>query len=215
MTHVILSRGAAQEGAPGWRYLLDALHLHVDFGSFPAALEFVATVGRLALPYDHQPTIDIRGSRVHLALTSRADGGVREADLLLANEISALVVYLGHVPDHGRLTAVEIAIDAMDRAAIAPFWAAVLGLAPDGDGALADPYALLPAVWFQQMDEPRRQRNRIHLDVTVAHDEAPGRVAAALAAGGRLVSDDAAPAFWVLADAEGNEACVSTWQGRD
>jgi len=37
----------------------------------------------------------------------------------------------------------------------------------------------------------------------------------ALAAGGRLVSDAAAPAFWVLADAEGNEACICTWQGRD
>ena len=24
-----------------------------------------------------------------------------------------------------------------------------------------------------------------------------------------------APAFWVLADPEGNEACVCTWQGRD
>jgi 4a-hydroxytetrahydrobiopterin dehydratase len=24
-----------------------------------------------------------------------------------------------------------------------------------------------------------------------------------------------APAFWVLADPEGNEACITTWQGRD
>ncbi len=65
------------------------------------------------------------------------------------------------------------------------------------------------------MDEPRPQRNRIHLDVIVPHDVAEERVAAALAAGGRLVSADRAPAFWVLADAEGNEACVCTWQGRD
>ena len=42
-----------------------------------------------------------------------------------------------------------------------------------------------------------------------------GAVEAARAAGGRLVSDAAAPAFWVLADAEGNEACICTWQGRD
>jgi len=70
-------------------------------------------------------------------------------------------------------------------------------------------------VWFQQMDEPRPQRNRIHLDVTVAHDEALARIERALAAGGHLVSDAEAPAFWILADAEGNEACVCTWQGRD
>ena len=64
------------------------------------------------------------------------------------------------------------------------------------------------------MDAERPQRNRVHLDVTVAHDEADARVAAAIAAGGRLVSDEHARAFWVLADAEGNEACVCTWQDR-
>jgi 4a-hydroxytetrahydrobiopterin dehydratase len=65
------------------------------------------------------------------------------------------------------------------------------------------------------MDSPRPQRNRIHLDVTVSHDEGPARVRAALDAGGRLVEDSAARAFWVLADAEGNEVCVCTWQDRD
>jgi 4a-hydroxytetrahydrobiopterin dehydratase len=70
-------------------------------------------------------------------------------------------------------------------------------------------------IWFQQMDEPRQQRNRIHFDVSVPHDQAQERIAAALAAGGTLVSDEQAPAFWILADAEGNEACITTWQGRD
>ncbi len=89
---------------------------------------------------------------------------------------------------------------------------------PGQDGpqdALADPAGPLPAVWFQQMDAPRPQRNRIHFDITVAHDEAEARVAAALAAGGRLVDASHARSFWVLADAEGNEACVCTWQDRD
>jgi len=65
------------------------------------------------------------------------------------------------------------------------------------------------------MDEPRTRRNRIHLDLTVPHDDAVARVEAALAAGGRLVSDDHARAFWILADFEGNEVCVCTWQDRD
>ena len=68
--------------------------------------------------------------------------------------------------------------------------------------------------WFQQMDEPRPQRNRIHVDVTVPPDEADARVEAALAAGGTLVSDEHARAFWVLADPEGNEACLCTWEDR-
>ena len=46
------------------------------------------------------------------------------------------------------------------------------------------------------------------------HDVAEQRVQAALDAGGVLVSDDRAKAFWILADAEGNEACICTWQDR-
>ena len=41
------------------------------------------------------------------------------------------------------------------------------------------------------------------------------RTHAALAAGGVMRDAGAAPSFWVLADPEGNEACVCTWQGRD
>jgi len=126
--------------------------------------------------------------------------------------------------DAGRAVAgqaLEIAVDALDIAAVQPFWRAVLGYvderpeAPDASPALVDPAGIGPAVWFQQMDAPRPQRNRVHLDVSVPHDVAVARVEAALAAGGRLVSDRRAPAFWVLADAEGNEACVCTWQGRE
>jgi len=81
--------------------------------------------------------------------------------------------------------------------------------------AIRDPAGLGPAFWFQQMDAPRPQRNRIHLDVIVPHDEVDDRIAAAVAAGGTLVSDTAARAFWVLADPEGNEACLCTWEDRD
>ncbi|WUK52311.1 hypothetical protein OG836_11005 [Micromonospora zamorensis] len=48
----------------------------------------------------------------------------------------------------------------------------------------------------------------------VALDQAEARIAAALAADGNLLSDAHAPLWWVLADAEGNEACVATWVGR-
>ncbi|MGH3290099.1 MAG: VOC family protein [Streptosporangiaceae bacterium] len=114
----------------------------------------------------------------------------------------------------------EIGIDALDAGAIRPFWRAVLGYVeePGRSGpwdGLIDPLGQGPAVWFQRMDAPRPQRNRIHFDVSVPHDEAEPRIRAALAAGGTLINDAQAPAFWVLADAEGNEACVTTWQGRD
>ena len=89
------------------------------------------------------------------------------------------------------------------------------GGAPGPGAGLADPFAQYPSIWFQQMDGPRPQRNRIHVDVVVPHDEVDNRMQATLAAGGTLVYDAEAPAFWVLADPEGNEACICTWQGRD
>jgi len=115
--------------------------------------------------------------------------------------------------------ALEIAIDCLDREKIRPFWKAVLGYVdepgPTSDNAIVDPTRQGPCFWFQRMDEPRPQRNRIHFDITVPHNEAEARIAAALAAGGHLVSDAHARAFWILADAEGNEICVCTWQDRD
>jgi 4a-hydroxytetrahydrobiopterin dehydratase len=104
-----------------------------------------------------------------------------------------------------------VSIDALVRPDVIPFWRAVLGYVErDGPEDLMDPQGRGPAIFVQQMDVPRPQRNRIHVDVYVPHDQAPLRVAAAIAAGGRLVTDEYAPSWWVLADAEGNEACVGT-----
>jgi 4a-hydroxytetrahydrobiopterin dehydratase len=138
----------------------------------------------------------------------------------LARTISSLAATAGlrAAPVGSRL---EVAIDALDIDAVRPFWKAVLGYAewspPTSGGqieVLVDPRRIGPTFWFQQMDQPRPQRNRIHVDVTVPHDEADARIAAAIAAGGHLVSDTRARAFWILADPEGNEACVCTWQDR-
>jgi len=49
----------------------------------------------------------------------------------------------------------------------------------------------------------------------VPHAQAEARIAAAIAAGGHLVTDEFAPSWTVLADAEGNEACVCTWMSKD
>jgi 4a-hydroxytetrahydrobiopterin dehydratase len=98
---------------------------------------------------------------------------------------------------------------------VMPFWAAVLGYDQTGDEDLDDPGSRWPSIWFQQMDLPREERNRIHIDVWVPHDQAETRVRAAIEAGGRLVSDDHAPAWWTLADPEGNEVDIATVSGRD
>jgi hypothetical protein len=48
----------------------------------------------------------------------------------------------------------------------------------------------------------------------VPYHQTEARTVAAIAAGGRLVTDQHARSFWVLAGAEGNEACVSATMSR-
>jgi len=212
----------------GWRLILGALQTYVLVSSLAEAAGVVASVTpAIGVRADESLRADVRADRVVLTLQSAVTGWVTPREIDLAGQISALVTGLGlktspggPAPGARTVQGLEIGIDALDIPAIRPFWQAVLGYVdePGQDGppnGLADPVGQGPAVWFQQMDAPRPQRNRIHFDVSVPPDQAADRIAAALAAGGRLLSDAEAPAFWVLADPEGNEACVCTWQGRD
>jgi len=208
---------------PDWRILLTRIEATFEAGSFEAGADLVAAIAAAADAAGHHPDVDLRyPGVVHVALSTHAAGGLTELDADLAATISALAAERGARSVPRVAMAVEIAIDALDIDAVRPFWQAVLGYEeepPSRPGgqviALLDPRRLGPSVWFQQMDAARPQRNRIHIDVTVAADEAADRLAAALAAGGRLLTDQYARSFWVLADAEGNEACICTWLDRD
>jgi 4a-hydroxytetrahydrobiopterin dehydratase len=209
-------------GELGWRLVLGAIQTHVPVPSLITAAAVASAVTAAVGPdADRHLDIDLRADRAVLRLMDVGVGAVTEGDLILATQITEVLVAQGFSATPGTRPVaqeIEIAIDALDIAAIRPFWAAVLGYVdepgPLGQ-ALVDPLHRSPTIWFQQMDAPRPQRNRIHLDVDVPHDVAQERIAATLAAGGTMVKDSAAPAYWVLADAEGNEACICTWQGRD
>ena len=208
-------------GALGWRLVLGALYAEVPVSSLAqagdAALLALGAAG--ANGHGHLG-VDIRAQRAVLRLQSADQWAVTAVDIAVAQNISAVFRERGLRLQPGAVQAVEIAIDALDVAGVRPFWKAVTGYVDEpgpsdlSDG-LVDPSGRGPAIWFQQMDAPRPQRNRIHLDVDVPHDAAADRIAAAIAAGGTLRSDAHAPAFWVLADPEGNEVCICTWQGRD
>ena len=202
------------DGVGDWRFVLGAICADFRAGSFPAAAALAVSIADAAEAADHHPDIDIRyPDRVRVVLTTHATGGLTMHDVELAREISRLAAASDATPVPADVQGIEVAIDTIDADRIRPFWAAVLGYVEDR-GALVDPFRSGPPFWFQQMDEPRTQRNRFHIDVSVPHDVAEQRIAAALAAGGTLVSDRRAKAFWVLADADGNEACICTWQDR-
>jgi 4a-hydroxytetrahydrobiopterin dehydratase len=51
----------------------------------------------------------------------------------------------------------------------------------------------------------------MHIDVSLAREHIEERVAAAVAAGGRVVHDGDAPSAWILADQSGNKVCLAAW----
>jgi 4a-hydroxytetrahydrobiopterin dehydratase len=208
------------DGVQDWRVLGEGACAYFRTGSFEAGARLVQAIGRLAGLGDHHPDVDLRfgGVTMRLLTVTHDYYGLSERDLDLARQISAVARELGFPADPSAVQTVQVSIDALVGPQVLPFWRAVLGYAyrvdsPDED--LVDPRGRGPSFWFQQMDGPRPQRNRVHIDVWVPHDQAEARVAAAIAAGGHLVTDEHAPEWWTLADAEGNEADVATWMGRD
>ena len=213
-TPVTYAEFAATEGLEDWRANMSAARAEFTAPSFAAGADLVAAIAAAADAADHHPEVSLRyPGTVRVVLSTHATGGLSGAYVSLARTISELARDAGATAHPHVAEVIEIAIDTMDAARIRPFWAAVLGY-PDSGGSLTDPAGFGPPVWFQQMDEPRTERNRFHIDITVAHDIAEQRVAAAIAAGGHLVTDQFARSWWVLADADGNEACICTWQDR-
>lgn len=203
-----------------WRVVLSTLRtrFRTGQGGFSAGARFAARVAEVADRMDHHPDIDLRYPHVTVTTISHDVGALTERDRRLAIEISAVAAELGLAAAPEEVSILEIGLDVRQAAAVAPFWRAVLGYdaadEDDEESSLVDPGSAQASLWFQQMDEERPQRKRFHLDINVPHDVAQDRVSAGLDAGGRLVTDRFAPSWWVLADAEGNEACVCTWRGR-
>ena len=188
----------------GWRLVLREIRTEVRVTTLAEAARVASlAVAACGAAGQGHLRVDVRSNRAVLALCSVATARVTREDLELAPKVSAALAGRGLRTTPGGdgghpVQLLEIAIDALDIPAVRPFWQAVTGYVDEPDespatGGLVDPLGQGPAIWFQQMDAPRPQRNRIHLDVSVPHDEAEQRVAAAVSAGGRLLSGDTLP----------------------
>lgn len=195
-----------------WRKLAQALHARFLTGDFGTGLEFVTAVTDAAERAGHHPDVTLTYPIVDVRLISHDVGQVTQRDVDLARQISEIAREQGVAADPSAPTQLELALDAADLAAVGPFWAALLTGSTDtltGDDVV-DPSGRVPLLWFQHTDAHETPRQRFHIDLWVPHDVAGERIAAAVAAGGRVVDEDRAPSFVVLADPEGNKACVCT-----
>jgi 4a-hydroxytetrahydrobiopterin dehydratase len=203
-------------GLDDWRKLSQALHARFRTGDFTKGLAFVTAVAEAAEEANHHPDVTLTYPFVDLALVSHDVSRVTDRDLELARRISEIARQHGVPAEPAAVAEVELALDTADTAAVGPFWAALLTGSTDaqGDDDVVDPSGRVPALWFQHTDAHETPRQRFHLDVWVPHDVAQQRIDAAVAAGGRVVDDSNAPSFVVLADPEGNKACVCTFLDR-
>jgi len=199
-----------------WRLMFSALHARFETGDFATGLALVNQIGAAAEEMDHHPDLELSYPRVDVRLTSHDVGGVTRRDIDLARRISDLAGSLGAKAAPAATRVLELGLDTWDHEEIKPFWAAVLGYVSTEahDDELVDPDGTRPTIWFQATERHDEPRQRFHLDLRVPPEQVEARIAAAVEAGGTLVSDERAPSFWVLADAQGNKVCLTTWVGR-
>lgn len=200
------------DGTGDWRVVGDGARANFSTGDFATGAAFVAEIARAADDANHHPDVDLRYASVMVRLISHDVGDVSERDIALASRISKIARGLGIEPTPSTVQSIQIAIDVVDLDAVLPFWEAVLAYERRGGEDLADPIAVGPNVWLQQIDASREERNTMHIDVYVPRDQIDARLDAALAEGGRVVNDDCAPEYWTLADPEGNEVDLAPWR---
>jgi 4a-hydroxytetrahydrobiopterin dehydratase len=219
----------ARAGLADWRKLAQGLHARYLVDDFGAGARFVAAVGAAGDTLAHHPTVAMGARHVDLKLLSadavhRDDDGteyvvewVTQQDVDLARLITEIAADQGLAADPASVSAIELGLDTTHAATIAPVWAALLtgdaraqGRGTPGE-EIRDATGRVPNLWFGDADEDGTPRQRFHVEVYVPPEVAEQRVGAAVAAGGTVVDDSAAPSLTVIADQDGNTAvlCVA------
>jgi 4a-hydroxytetrahydrobiopterin dehydratase len=207
--------------ARDWRIVSDGACAFFETDSLSDAAAFIEALAKIPNLSEHQYGIDLRQRGVTVRLVTLRDDfmGMTDRDLELAQQISVVAREQGLKSDPSRIQSLLIVPGAPNIKDVTPFWQAVLGYVPRPDSPeedLVDPYDRGNAFWFETMEETRPGGlGAIHIGMWVPIEEAKARVDAALAAGGHLVRDDYAPAWWTLADKYGNEVDVGTIAYRD
>ncbi|HEY3556509.1 MAG TPA: VOC family protein [Kribbella sp.] len=204
---VDLVPGDPLPGTTDWLTLFSAMVFYPE-----APRQFVTTVAELADGAGVPLLIDVRreGVTIDSGKDRWEDGdGADPKFVALAQRIEAAARESGLRSDPAPLRFVQFGIDAMDVPAVRAFWTQLLGYAEDPRRDVTDiydPRGLNPVLFFQQLEEPREQRNRIAFQLAVPEELLAQRIGTALSAGGRVLAENP----YLVADPEDNEVLLGT-----
>jgi pterin-4a-carbinolamine dehydratase len=199
------------DGVDDWRVLYWGAYAHFRVGSFVEGARFVTAIAEIGEATGHFPDIDLRPEGVTVRTFSDEDGSLSERDIALARQLSVAAAELGLESDPSQVQVVGIAVAEDTDAEARPFWAAAFGYKYLGDEDAIDPHRRNPHLWFHKLEPSKPGRGRVHIDVSIPADQAEARVAAALAAGGRIADDSHVPEWWTLASPDNHGVDIAAW----
>jgi 4a-hydroxytetrahydrobiopterin dehydratase len=206
----------------GWNSFLSAEGLEdwVVLHGGPTAVfrtKSLLDAANLAQSISQIPGLD--GTRAHISLVTnrltvrltREVWNIKDEHIELAREISKIASSHGAVADPLQVQEIQLAVSAKPNSIDLGFWRVVLGYEPMLDDNAVDPLGNSSTVWMQELDEDKPLKHAMHIDVSVSRESIESRVAEAVKAGGVVVDDSSAPAWWTLSDRAGNKVCLVAW----
>jgi 4a-hydroxytetrahydrobiopterin dehydratase len=198
----------AADGVDDWAVLHGGATAAFVVGSIADSVRLAGAIAAVPGLEDEGAILTIAGPRLTVRLT-RDIWRLETHHIDLARAVSTVARANGATADRASVQEVQLAIAAKPDAIDKPFWAAVLGYTPLADDNVVDPLGHGSTVWMQELDADKPLRHAMHVDVSVPRDQARARLDAALAAGGRIVTES--NEHWTLSDRAGNRVCIAVW----
>ncbi|WP_224786020.1 VOC family protein [Microbacterium caowuchunii] len=202
-------------GVSDWRVTATGPQAVFRAGTLSEAAALVPLIVAAAERFGILPDADVRPEGVVVRIPYRSEEGIPAAAPAFAAAVSQAAAALGLVADPSLAQSIGIYVAQHSGADVRPFFAAALAYEPLGETDAADPLRCGPQLAFNPISGDVPARGRTHIDVFVPADRAQARVDAALAAGGRLVDDSHAPAWWSLASPDNHGVDIASWTDTD
>jgi len=198
-------------GVADWRVTATGPQAVFTANSLGHAASLVAHVVAAAEWFAVLPDVDVRPEAIVVRVPYPSEDGIPGAAAPFAAAVSQAAAELQLTADPARAQSVGIYVAQHSQADVRPFFLAALGYEAFGEADAVDPLRCGPQLAFNPITGDSPSRGRTHFDVFVPAEHAPARVDAALAAGGRLVDDSHAPAWWSLASPDNHGVDIASW----